>query len=155
MLMPKNVGRQGRSWRAPARSAMRWPVATGLLVAAAVHLPVTPEHLHEAPLWGIAFAGFTAVTVALGVLVARWDVPALYGATAGLCALAVATYVVSRLTPLPGIADDVGNWLNPWGVASVISEAATACVAAIALTLAPPPGVSPEEPTRGPAVREG
>lgn len=133
MLMHTNADRQRLPWRVPARSRLRLSVVIGLVLAGAFHLPVTPEHLEEAPLWGLAFAGFAAAAVALGVLVARRDEPARYVVVFAFCVLAVTTYVVRRLVPLPGIEGDVGSWFEPWGVASATAETITAVLAAFAV----------------------
>jgi hypothetical protein len=36
----------------------------------------------------------------------------------------VAVYAATRLVAFPQLADDVGNWLEPLGVVSVLSELA-------------------------------
>jgi hypothetical protein len=43
---------------------------------------------------------------------------------------AFAGYVLSRTTGLPGATDDVGNWTEPLGLASLVVEG---CVVAVAL----------------------
>ena len=51
-------------------------------------------------------------------------------AAAGLAAGAVAGYVLSRTTGLPNATDDVGNWTEPLGLASLVVEG---CIVAVAL----------------------
>jgi len=114
-------------------STARATRALAVLTAAAglAHLPVTREHLREAPYVGVSFAVFAAVGVALGIYL--WVRPASRRGIAiagALCAAAVATYAATRLVAFPQIGDDVGNWLEPWGVVSVVLEV-LAVVAAV------------------------
>jgi hypothetical protein len=51
-------------------------------------------------------------------------------AAAGIAASAFAGYVLSRTTGLPNAMDDVGNWTEPLGLASLVVEG---CVVAVAL----------------------
>ena len=65
---------------------------------------------------------FGAASVALaGVLIATSDARAWAAATM-LAALAIVAYVLSRTTGLPQSSDDVGNWSEPLGVASLFVE---------------------------------
>jgi len=42
--------------------------------------------------------------------------------TAAVCTAAVIGYLATRLVAFPMLADDVGNWFEPLGVVSVLSE---------------------------------
>jgi hypothetical protein len=48
--------------------------------------------------------------------------------------LAAGGYVLTRSVPVPGDAGDVGNWLEPLGVASLAIEAVVVILAVIILT---------------------
>jgi hypothetical protein len=118
--------------RQPIPSALRWPTAAALLVAAAAHVPVTPEHLREAPYMGWLFVGFTVITAATALLVAVRATPPMTFVVAGVvCATAIAAYCLTRLIAFPQLADDVGNWGEPLGLLSIASEAVVValCVA--------------------------
>ena len=54
-------------------------------------------------------------------------------AAGGLAASAFAGYVLSRTTGLPSAMDDIGNWTEPLGLASLVVEG---CVLALALAAA-------------------
>ena len=51
-------------------------------------------------------------------------------AAGGLAASVFAGYVLSRTTGLPSATDDIGNWTEPLGLASLVVEG---CVVAVAL----------------------
>jgi hypothetical protein len=108
--------------------------ALAVLVAAAglAHLPVTPEHLREAPYVGISFALFAAAAVVLATCLWMRPRSGVGVVVAGaLSAAALVTYVATRLVAFPQIADDVGNWLEPWGVICVALELAAVVVAVV------------------------
>jgi hypothetical protein len=50
-----------------------------------------------------------------------------------VCVLAAAGYVLTRSIPVPGDTGDVGNWLEPLGVASLITEGLVVILAAMIL----------------------
>lgn len=106
------------------RRNLRWPTATALLVAAAAHVPVIPEHLREAPYMGALFVGFTAIAAAVAVAIAvRGSASAPFVVAGLLCAAAVVTYCLTRLVAFPQLGDDVGNWGESAGLVSIASEA--------------------------------
>ena len=80
---------------------------------------------------GVLFIVLTVAcaTLAVGALVR--DSRALYTLVILTCGLAVVGYAATRLVAFPMLADDVGNWLEPLGVVSIVSET-VAVVAAIA-----------------------
>lgn len=100
------------------------------LVAAVAHVPVTPEHLREAPYTGVLFVLLTGSCLLLAVALTIVDRPALYVAAAVECGSAIAGYVLTRLVAFPEVAADVGNWLEPLGVVSVLAEAVVVIAAA-------------------------
>jgi hypothetical protein len=114
----------------PLRSPLRYPAAALATVAGLAHVPVTPEHLQEAPYIGVLFIVFTVTAVLTATALLISDVPAAWLFLGGSCALAAAAYVVSRTLGLPLMADDVNNWFEPLGVLSLVTETLTAGLAA-------------------------
>jgi len=109
----------------PTAPLPRWGTVAALTVAAVAHIPVTPEHLREAPYMGWLFVAFTAIAlIAAVVLAVRGSAPAPFVLAGVLCAAAIGAYALTRLFAFPQLADDVGNWGDPLGLVSVISEAA-------------------------------
>jgi uncharacterized protein YaaW (UPF0174 family) len=62
---------------------------------------------------------------------------AAFLAAAGLATSAILGYVLSRTTGLPNATDDIGNWTEPLGLASLFVEGAVAAVAAAAYAIVP------------------
>ncbi|CAN5424922.1 hypothetical protein BH10ACT11_BH10ACT11_08280 [soil metagenome] len=65
-----------------------------------------------------------------------------WSAAAALGASAIAGYVISRTTGLPNATDDVGNWTEPLGLASLFVEGCVVTLSAVALTLPSPTNAS-------------
>lgn len=117
------------------RSHWRVPAATALMAAGAVHIPITGEHLDEAPYIGILFIALTVACGTCAVLLVLHDNPMVWAVAGAVAALAVVGYVLSRTVGLPQIGDDVGNWSDPLGTVALVTEGLTVVLAALALRL--------------------
>ena len=106
----------------PAGPAARL-LALGLLVAATAHVPGTGHHLAEAPYMGVAFVGFTFACLGLVVALTSSVSRLVVAASALLCSAGIATYALTRAVALPGLAHDVGDWLDPAGIVALAAEA--------------------------------
>ena len=95
-----------------------------LAVAGAAHIPVIPSHLREAPYVGVLFMLLTVACMCLAVILTWHANTSVYTAAAIITGAAIAAYVLSRTIGLPMIEDDIGNWFEPLGVISVITETA-------------------------------
>jgi hypothetical protein len=116
------------------RTPLRWTGVLALLASAVTHVPVTPEHLQEVPYVGALFVALMVACLALAVALAARDSPVVWAATAAVTAPAIAAYAVSRSVGLPGMADDIGNWGEPLGIAAITVEGIALVTAAAALT---------------------
>lgn len=104
-------------------SPAQWTAALLLLVVAGTHVPLIGEHLEEAPYVGWLFIALSATCVALAVVVAVVDRPAVWVLIGLTCFAALVAFVASRTMGLPQIGDDVGNWTEPLGFPALASEA--------------------------------
>ncbi|MDQ3717327.1 MAG: hypothetical protein M3381_15155 [Actinomycetota bacterium] len=102
---------------------LRRLAALAIIVAAIVHIPVTPEHFEHAPYIGVLFVAFTIACIVLAAGLLFTANFAVAVAAAVVCAEAIVAYVLTRVVALPMLTHDVGNWLEPLGVAAIISEA--------------------------------
>ena len=105
-----------------AADPRRWATIGLLFVASLAHVPVIPEHMHEAPYMGVLFVLFTVAAFVLAAVLAARPFAALYPVAAMLCTAAVLAYAATRLIAFPELADDVGNWTEPLGVVAVVAE---------------------------------
>jgi hypothetical protein len=109
-------------------AAVRSAVAVGLAGIAVIHA------VDGVGKWGetrYVFWMYMALILAAIVLAAATlfhPARASLPAAAGLAALVMLGYVVSRTTGLPSATDDIGNWTEPLGLASLIVEG---CVVAV------------------------
>jgi hypothetical protein len=100
----------------------RWPVIALLFVASMAHVPMIPEHVHQAPYMGVLFIAFSIGSFSLASLLAWRQAPWAYPAAGLLCASAILAYAATRLVAFPMLADDVGAWFEPLGIVSVTAE---------------------------------
>jgi hypothetical protein len=109
------------------RAAVRDSIARGVAViglagVALIHLLDLPGQLSETPyMFFLYLALMVASLVLAGVLIGTSDGRAWAAATV-LSALVIVGYVLSRTTGLPQSSDDVGNWSEPLGMASLLVE---------------------------------
>ncbi len=107
----------------PIPESQRSAVAVGLLGIGLIHTLDLPSKWRETPYLGVAYIVLIAVTlVAASGLVAgtnrRWGQLAIAAAAAPMIG-----YVISRTVGLPAATGDIGNWLEPLGLASLFVEA--------------------------------
>ena len=109
--------------RAAVRDGItRGLAAVGLVGVALIHLLDLPGQLSETPYLFVLYLALMASSLALaGVLIGTSDARA-WAAASILSALVIVGYVLIRTTGLPQSSDDVGNWSEPLGMASLFVE---------------------------------
>jgi len=96
--------------------------AVGLAGVALIHLLDLPGQLSDTPYMFYLYLALMISSVALaGALIATGDAR-VWAAAAALSAVVIVGYVLSRTTGLPQSNDDVGNWSEPLGMASLFVE---------------------------------
>jgi len=111
-------------------AAIRGTVVVGLAGIAVIHAVDSVGKWSETRymFWTYMALIAGALATAAAVLFTRSRAALL--AAAGVAASAFAGYVLSRTTGLPNATDDIGNWTEPLGLASLVVEG---CVVAVAL----------------------
>jgi hypothetical protein len=104
-------------------------------VTAGIHIALVPEHLREAPYAGALFIALSVAALALATLLVLRSDLVIWTLSGGLVLSALISYIASRTIGLPSLADDVGDWLNPLGVAALLVEAAAVLVCSAGLAL--------------------
>jgi hypothetical protein len=103
-----------------------WPsrivVIIGLLTIALIHLLDLPDKIEETPYLGVAFIALIIGSLVLAGVLSVQDNRTALLAAGGLAAAVIVGYAISRTTGMPGAMDDVGNWLEPLGLASLFVE---------------------------------
>lgn len=118
---------------APLNSPLRWVAAAASLAAAAAHLPVIGEHLVEARYMGVLFIVLSSACVLIGATLISADPPIVYLLATVTCGLAMIGYVLTRSIAFPMLSGDVGNWLEPLGITSMVAEAVVVAASLAAL----------------------
>jgi hypothetical protein len=119
----------------------------GLAGIALIHLLELQGKLEEVPYLGVGYILLIAASVAAAALLIHSN--SRVGWTlAGVASMgALVGYILTRTVGLPQSADDIGNWLEPMGLASIFIEGAVAAIAGYALGLsARLPARSKEQP---------
>ena len=111
-------------------AAIRGTVVVGLAGIAVIHAVDSVGHWSDARylfwMYMALIAGSLATAGALLFTRSR----TAFLAAGGVAASAIVGYVLSRTTGLPNATDDIGNWTEPLGLASLVVEG---CVVAVAL----------------------
>jgi hypothetical protein len=103
--------------------------AIGLAGMALIHLLDLPDTISGTPYIGWMYVGLIVSAMALaGALIRVSDIRA-WRATAALALSVSVGYVLSRTTGLPGSTDDIGNWGQTLGIASLFVEGSLVALA--------------------------
>ncbi len=106
-----------------AESAVRRGVAAiGLAAVALIHLLDLPGKIEEAPYLAVGYLALIGLALLTAESLVRRDTVLGWLAALGLSAATVAGFVATRTVGLPGATDDIGNWLEPLGLASLFVE---------------------------------
>jgi hypothetical protein len=118
----------------------------GLAGVALIHVLDAHDTFVASPYKGWLYVGLIASTLVTAGLLLRRPSRGAWIAAAALPLSAFAAFVWSRTVGLPQGADDIGNWWEPLGLASLFVEAAVAAVAVHVLAPARDPARARAEP---------
>ena len=111
----------------------RAAAVVGLAAVALIHVLDAPGTFEDQAYKGWLYVGLIAGCVLTAGALLRSSDRRAWFAAALLPLGAVTGYVVSRTVGLPGGADDIGNWTEPLGLASLFVEGALVALAASVL----------------------
>jgi hypothetical protein len=97
---------------------------------ALVHVLQLPAAFAETLYLGLLFIGAVVMAVVLSVTLTLTSDERVWAAAAGLAALILLGYLVSRTSGLPAATDDVGEWEEPLGLVSMVVEGLLVCLGA-------------------------
>jgi hypothetical protein len=120
--------------RAALNDAIARAVAIGGLVAIAlIHMLQLPSAFAAVGYLGGIFIAAIVASLALAAALTRMSDDRAWAAAGGLAALILLGYVLSRTVGLPGFTEDIGEWSEPLGLASMVAEGLLAFVAGAVL----------------------
>ncbi|HEY6795287.1 MAG TPA: hypothetical protein VI248_11470 [Kineosporiaceae bacterium] len=117
-------------------TARRATLAVLMLGIGLIHLLDLPGKWEETRWMGVAYLGLIAATIACAELLLRRDAGWPLAAAGAVATGPLAGFILTRTTGLPGATDDIGNWGEPLGLASLFTEIATLLLIAAALAAA-------------------
>ena len=112
---------------------VRAVAVVGLAGVALIHLLDAPGSFQDAPYRGWLYVALIAGSMAAAAALVRSDDARAWAAAAALSAGAIAAFVISRTVGLPQGADDIGNWTEPLGLASLFVEGSLVALSAAVL----------------------
>jgi len=119
------------SSRAPSASSASLSIAL-------IHVLDLQSKLDETPYLGVAYiALIVGCVVAAGALL-HAPTRTAWMLTFGLSLAALLGYVINRTVGMPNATDDIGNWLEPLGLASLLVEGCVVLVSGYALKVLTP-----------------
>ncbi len=113
-----------------ASTVARGAGAVGLAAIALIHVLDAPGTYVDHPYIFFLYLGLIAGCLVTAALLLRSHARLGWVATLAMSSLPFIGFVLSRSTGLPGDADDIGNWTEALGMASLFVEA---CVFALGL----------------------
>jgi hypothetical protein len=133
-------------------STLRGVGFIGLLGVALIHLLDVIGKISDTPYIGVMYILLMIGSVLLAFALLHTGRPVAWMAAATLAGLTLIGFILSRTTGLPGSSDDVGNWKEGLGLASMFVETGVILVSGYALWLARRerrPGVHESVPVTG------
>jgi hypothetical protein len=104
-----------------------------LVAVALIHILQLPDAFDEIGYLGALFIGVVVASVLLAAALTRTGDGLLWAAVGGFAGVVLLGYIISRSVGLPGFTDDIGEWTEPLGLASMVAEGLIVCVSTAVL----------------------
>jgi hypothetical protein len=112
----------------------RMVAIAGLGGVALIHVLQLPDAFAAVDYLGVLFVLAILGSVMLAALMTRVSDERTWAATGALPLLILIGYLLSRTSGLPAFTDDVGEWSEPLGLASLVFEGLLICLSATVLS---------------------
>ncbi len=120
-----------------SRIVNRLLVIVGLNALVLVHILDLPSKLQEAPYLAVGYVGLISVAFLLMQQLMIRDSSFVFVAAGLLGAVVAIAFIATRTVGLPMAMDDIGNWTEPLGLASLVIDVYLVVQVALALTWRP------------------
>lgn len=117
----------------PLDPAVRAAGAIGLITVGLIHVLEIRGQLSGAAWLTAGFCLLAVSAPAAGLWLLARPSSAAWQFSGLVCLLAGVGYILTRSVPVPGDTRDVGNWLEPLGVAALFAEGIVALLAGLVL----------------------
>lgn len=105
----------------------------GLVGVAVIHVLQLPDAFAETFYLGMLFIGAAVAALLVATALTRTSDRGVWTAAAALPAVILLGYLLSRTSGLPDATNDVGEWDEPLGLASLVAETLVVCVSGAVL----------------------
>jgi hypothetical protein len=105
----------------------------GLAAIALIHILEVPDAFEAIGYLGALFICVVVGGVLLAAVMTRTGDDRVWAAVGSFAGLILLCYILSRSVGLPGFTDDIGEWTEPPGLASMVAESLLVCVSTAAL----------------------
>ena len=122
--------------RSPALAndpAVRAVTVIGLIAVGIIHSLEVPGQVSGAVWLTMGFTLLAVIAPGAGLWLLLRPSLLAWEFAGVVCALAAGGYVLTRSVPVPGDAGDAGNWLEPLGMAALITEGLVVIIVALIL----------------------
>lgn len=126
----------------PHRVIARGAAVVGLLGIALIHLLDLQSKMKETPYLGVGYLVLIGASMVSAALLVHRDTRVRWATCALLAFGSIAAYAINRTVGMPSATGDVGNWLEPLGLAALFVESITAAVSVYALADRRQPGTA-------------
>jgi hypothetical protein len=117
----------------PIDPGVRATAAIGLISVGLIHVLEIQGQLSGSAWLTAGFCLLAACAPAAGLWLLARPSSVAWQFSGVVCFLAAGGYILTRSVPVPGDRSDVGNWLEPLGVAALFTEGIVAILAGLVL----------------------
>jgi hypothetical protein len=108
-----------------------------LLGIALIHLLDAVSQVHEHVYIFVLYLVLMAASVFVAAILLRTDSLSAWSLLTLAAGLTLLGFVLSRTTGLPSFSDDIGNWTEPLGLASIFTEGVAVLLGAYKIATTP------------------